>query len=74
MVQSVKMIKRGGPDSELNGWDGEEGDTEWRAKSVRLKIGLRLPFARGTQQLSCCLRKAVSTVRKLFSPLVTLPS
>ena len=35
------MINRGRPESELNCWDGEDGDTEWRAKSVGLKASLK---------------------------------
>jgi hypothetical protein len=41
MVECTKMRNRGRADSELNGWYGEDGDTEWRAKSVKLKASLK---------------------------------
>jgi hypothetical protein len=64
MVQSVKMINRGGPDSELNGWDGEEGDTEWRAKSVRLN-GILIDFR---------LIKVLGEHRELATPNIFIVS
>ena len=44
MVQCAKMINRGKPDSELDGWeswDCEEGYFEWHTKGVRHKASLK---------------------------------
>ena len=67
--------------TDWNGWDGEDGDTEWRANSVKLKASLkwahlheaRLALAR-QGHCSAYGKAAVDTARSTASKLLSLLS